>query len=87
MHVSEYFKNKSLPLLPYEWAKTGRGDGISWSGIAAPFLSPKKNLKENAKDIVIRKTPRYKHKTGKISVRTPHGNPLRAASPSAALFY
>ena len=43
MRISEYFKNKSSILLPYEWAKTGRGDGILWSGIAAPFLLLKTN--------------------------------------------
>jgi len=40
---SEYTKKESAMLLIYVWAKTGRGDGITWSGFAAPFLFPKTN--------------------------------------------
>jgi len=43
--------NKSSILLLCEWAKTGRGDGILWSGIAAPFLFPKSNSERVKKAI------------------------------------
>jgi len=61
--------------------------GFFGAALLLLFYSPKNNSNEVRKDIAINTTLQQKHKADKITTRTPHGMPLRAASPSAALFY
>ena len=48
VRVSEYTLNNASILLLCERAKTGRGDGITGSGVAAPFLLPLKRIRLEA---------------------------------------
>ena len=75
MLISEYAMNKSSMLLLCGWAKTGRGDGITGSGVAAPFLLPLTNSVQATKDIVAEEALQQKCKGVKMISRTSHRNP------------
>ena len=75
MLISEYAMNKSSMLLLCGWAKTGRGDGITGSGVAAPFLLPLTNSVQATKDIATEAALQQKYKGVKLTTRTPHRNP------------
>ena len=78
--------NKSSMLLLCGWAKTGRGDGITKSGIAAPFLFPKTNSVKVKKDIAIGAAAQQKYKAVTITTRIPHGR-LKSGFPISGSFF
>ena len=61
--------------------------GFFGAALLLLFYSLKNNSKGVTKDIAIKETSQKKYKAGKITIRTPHGNPLGQLPHQLLFFY